>query len=327
MTLEELERELSRKIENPVYLLLGPEEFLRQRALTLLKRNLLEESSLALNYSDFDPRDTPIREILAAANTFPMLSRLRIVHVTGLEALDAAAEELLTGYVREPNARTALILSGGELDRRTRFYKMLREHSCVVELSHLKGPAIARWAEDWIRGRGFRISPRALKKLVDLVGSDLQSVANEIEKILLFCGDNRNIPDTAVDELVRGSRQHSIFELTDAVGMRDKARALRLLASLLELGEPPLRILSMLARHFRQILAVKELQLQGKAAPEIAAAAQIPYFILDAFLAQARAMDQAGAEKMYLRLAEADLRFKSSGTNERMYLERIIYGL
>jgi DNA polymerase-3 subunit delta len=327
MTLDELEKELARNVRHAVYLLLGPEEFLRQRALTLLRTKLLDECSLALNYSEFSASERPISEMLETANTFPMLSRVRIVLLSGLEAMDAPAQELLLDYVRQPSIRTALILNASELDKRTTFYKAIRDHSCVVELAKLKGYALSRWAEDWIRGRGYRISPAALKKLIDLAGSDLQTLANEIEKILIFCGDNKNIPDAAVEELVRGSRQHGIFELTEAVGRRDKARALHLLANLLNLGEQPLMILVMLARHFRQILIAKDLELQGKPPHEIGAAAQIPPFILDEFLAQARAMDQASAEGMYLRLAEADLRFKSSPTNQRTYLERIIYGL
>ncbi len=327
MTLEELEKELERRVHHPVYLLLGPEVFLRQRAVTLLRKILLGEGSLALNYSEFSAGDTPIQEILATANTFPMLSKVRMVLLSDLETLEATAQEVLSAYIREAGGKTVLILSAENLDRRTTFFRMLRDHACVVDLAKPKGLAMLRWAEDWIHARGYGISPGALRKLVDLAGSDLQTLANEIEKILIFCDNTKTIPETAVSELVRGSRQHSIFELTDAVGKRDKARALQLLSNLLDLGEPPLVILSMLGRHFRQILIVKDLQSRGKAASEIASAAQIPAFIVDDFLAQARSIDQTSAEKMYLRLAEADLRLKSSGTSERMYLERIIYAL
>jgi DNA polymerase III delta subunit len=80
----------------------------------------------------------------------------------------------------------------------------------------------------------------------------------------------------------------------------------------------------MMARHFRQVLIVKELQELGRDPREIAAAAQIhPYYATN-FLREARNFDRSMAEWMYVRLAEADLRFKSTGVDERMFLEKLV---
>src|SRR5204862_6551577 len=109
--------------------------------------------------------------------------------------------------------------------------------------------------------------------------------------------------------------------------IRTRKNVFSVLGGLLGLGWSPILEVNMLARHFRQLLIVKELQSQGCSAGEIASAAQVPGFVLNDFLLQARSMDLAAAERMYLQLAEADRRFKSSGTNERVYLERLIYSL
>jgi DNA polymerase III subunit delta len=325
MTLSELEKELGRGVLRPVYLLLGPEEFLRKCALQALRSTALKADAFALNYSELSAKSDPVQDVLAAANTLPMMSEKRVVVLSDLGSL--SDQQALAAYLQSSNSKTVLILIAEELDRRTSFYKFVRDQTCVVEVSKLKGPALMRWAEDCVRSRGYRISSASLARLVDVAGTDLLTLANEIEKILIYGGEHKVIEDSSIDLLVRGCREHSIFELTDAVGKRDRKRALKLLGDLLDLGESPILVVNMLARHLRQLLIAKELQSQGCSAGEIASAAQVPGFILNDFLLQARGMDSAAAERIYLQLADADRRFKSSGTNERVYLERLLYSL
>lgn len=324
MTLDEFERELNQRLFRSVYLLLGPEDFLRRRVLQELKEKALPTESSEFNFTEFSARSASLRHILVAANTFPMMSPRRLVFVGDLESLKEADQEELVSYLRKPFERTLLVLTAHELDKRTTFYKSLKEHACVIELTKLKGYSLERWAEERIRDQGYRISSAAIKKLIDLAGSDLQTLSNEIEKLLLYCGTQKVIADSFVDLLVRGSRLHGIFELTGSLGRKDKRAALRLLGDLIESGEPSLMIVNMLARHFRQVLIVKELLNQGRAPAEIGSVAQIPSFILGDFIRQARATDMQKAANMYLCFAEADRRFKSTGVDERMFLEKII---
>ena len=144
---------------------------------------------------------------------------------------------------------------------------------------------------------------------------------------MLPAGKEKNIPNSTIDELVRTSRQHGIFELIGAVGRQDRKAALKSLANLLSMGEPPLRVVAMMARHCRQVLIAKESILQGRNAREIAGIAQIPPFILDQFLRQARAVDFSTMQEMYVRLADIDRKLKSSAGDARMLLEHLICAL
>lgn len=324
MTPDELERELERKQLHPVYLLLGPEEYLRSRTVRMLKDAVLTPEAAMFNYAEFAATSGPLGEILKILKTYPMMAPLRLVIVTEIDAWDKPDQEGLASYVRQPAERSVLVLVADNLDQRTTFFGNLKAKACVVEFPKLKGFALERWAEDLIRARGYRISSESIKKLVDLAGSDLQSLANETEKLLIYCAGQKTIPDSAVDDCIGASRQHSIFELTDALGRRDRKKALRLLGNLLDSGENAQVITTMLARHFRQILIAKELLKQGRNSREIGSAAQIPGFILDAFIRQVRAIDERVAEKMYIRLADADFRLKSSGVEQRLIFEHLI---
>ena len=327
MLLEELQKELVRGVLHPVYLLLGPEEHLRRRAVELLRKKAVADEGLAFNFSIFEAGSAPMADAVAAANTFPLGSRHRIVVVMGMEALPADEAAVLQAYVEKPQSKTVLLLSAAEMDRRSALYRRLAETAAVVELPKLKAFELERWAEERLRQAGLRISPSAVRKLVDLAGADLDTLSQEVDKLALYCAGQKAIPDSAVDTLVRGSRQRSIFELTRAIGKRDRPQALRVLGSLIEAGEHPLMIVTMLARHFRQVLIAREMTQQGRSPGEIASAAQIPGFLRDEFLGQVRALAPGLAERMYLLLADADRRFKSTSADERMFLERLITAL
>jgi len=323
-SVEELEGDLRNNGFRPVYLLLGPEMYQCRKAVSLLKTQALSPESVSFDYAEFSGDGCSVAEVIEAAGTFPMLSKRRLVLVTETDKMPDSSQDALLDSLNRISPRGMLVLAAEELDRRKRFYKTLRDNACVAEFPRLKGAALTRWAAAFFRREGYRISPAAIEQVVDLAGPDLQTLAMELEKILLYAGNEKNIPDSVVNEIARGSRQRGIFEFLDAVSMRDRAGALKLLANLLETGEPPLRILAMIARHCRQLLIAKEGLLQGSDPRKIAAAAQIPAFILDKFLRQARAADAAKIQLLFVRLAEMDRRFKSSMGDERTLLEKWI---
>ena len=322
-TLEELEKDLAAAIRL-VYLVLGPEEYHCDQALAILKSRITTPGSADFDCSVFTAGDTRVTEILEAANIYPMLSPRRLVVIEDVGKFkDAEAETLLEGLA-SISRRSTVILTAMELDKRKKFYKAFQKDFCLCEFPRLKGPALARWADDFVRKNGYRISAGALKRVVDVAGSDLRTLASEFEKLMLYAGAEKIIPDAVIEDLVRVSRQQSIFDLTNAVGRRDRGGALRSLGNLLGMGEHPLVIVTMLARHCRQTLMAIEGLRERRNPRDIASAAQIPSFTIDQFLAEARAANPDTVKDMYIRLAEIDRQLKSSSLDGRALLECLI---
>lgn len=326
-SLEQLERDLRGGIHKPVYLVLGPEEYLCRQAVDLLKKSLISQDALAFDYAEFTAGEAPVDQIIEAANTFPMMSKRRLVLVNQAEKLKDSDQDSIIESLKTLSPRSTLVFFAIDLDRRKKFFRILRDEGCVAEFPTVKGTALERWADAFVKKHGHRISTASVKKIVDLAGSDLQSLAMEIEKLFLYAGDAQNIPDSAVDDLVRGSRQQSIFEFIDAVSRRDRSGALKSLSNLIGLGEHPLVIVTMLARHCRQVMIAQECLQLRVPAPEIGAAAQIPHFRLDQFLREARSADPGSIREMFVKLADIDRKLKSSSADGRMLLENLICAL
>jgi DNA polymerase III subunit delta len=325
--IDELDRELQIHSESNIFLVTGSEEYLCRQALYLIQHRVVSEAVRAFDYSEFDAREASPGEIREAANTFPMISKRRLVVVVGVDKLNEANESALLELLPDLSKKTVLVFLAPELDKRKHFYKQLMAKVCIVEFSQLKTNELERWAQEYIRKQGIRISSSALKEIVDLAGSDLQSLANEIDKLILYAGKDKSIPDSAISLMLSGSRQHKIFDLTDALGARNTRRALELLQNILDMGEHPLVVVNTMARQFRQLLIVKDLLDKGTPTDQIRAALQVQAFIADKLLRQARSIETKLAKQMYLRLADADLKFKSSRADHRMILESLICNL
>jgi DNA polymerase-3 subunit delta len=326
-SLEELESELKQGVIRPVYLLTGPEQYLRRRAEDRIESRVLTPEARAFNFAEYSFVSDTIDAVLRAAETFPLASAYRLVIARELESLPQESEEPLQDYLRNPSKKTVLVLVAEKVDNRKGCIRQLKEKHCVVDFETPRPAVFTRWAGRLLRERGYRLSQAALEKLVALAGSDFQTLIGEVEKLTLYAGNDKTIPDSALDELVRESREHTAFELTEAMGRRDSATALRLLNTLLRAGEPPLKIVGAIVWNFRNVLMVQEQLGLGKTKSQILAALQINPYALDRIMDQARALDNQSARMLYDRLALIDLQIKSSGYDERLFIERLLCSL
>jgi DNA polymerase-3 subunit delta len=124
-------------------------------------------------------------------------------------------------------------------------------------------PADARHeAEALIRKAGFRMDPAALDLLIEALGAEIARVAMEIEKLSLFAGD-RVIGVDDITALVPDARATTIFALVNALGRRDRARALGILDTLTREGEYLPLALAFLSTQFRMALVAREAGLKS----------------------------------------------------------------
>jgi DNA polymerase III subunit delta len=306
----------------PVYLVLGPEDYLRREAVRMIRDRAVPPECRAFNFDEFSARETPAAAALQAARTYPMMAPRRLVIVHDADEVEEADQEVYVAYAQAPESKTVLLLTASSLDRRTRYFKGLLTHGTFLEFPPLEGPTLEKWIADYVRSRGAKVSPKAVRILVEMVGSDLQTLIMEVEKVLLAVSSDRTVTESTLLDVVRNDRDRTIFELTDALGAGNTADALRILANLLEGDEPALLVLTMLARHFRQILIVREMLGRGQSSREACRAAQV-WKNQEGFVRHASSIDTLRVERIYRSLAEVDMRIKSS-IDPRMLLEQMI---
>ena len=337
----------------PGYVLAGDEVFLSDRCRAAVLKAFVPQELKDFCLSDLDLAGTSIFEVLDRAQTPSLMSPFQVIFVRNVKQLytrGAKKDEFaaLDRYFRSPNPQALLIFVADflripsdarrmEMDDKNRFERLsetLGEHCGMVELARVNEEDAMRWAVATAQQAETRMEPDAARELVDALGADMLLISSELEKLLLFTMGRGRITLGDVETMVLGAKQRSLYELTDAISSRNRARALALLHGLLnssEAGEDAaIGHLYMLARTFRQMLVILEKNVRDTRAiwQALWQGFRIPPFAAEDLIRQARRYKSRRELTRALRLiARADLELRSSPPDKRLVLERLVYDL
>ncbi len=189
------------------------------------------------------------------------------------------------------------------------------------EFKPLSGTQIVNWIRQEVQNRGGSISYQAANTLVSFVGNDLWRISNELDKLLHYKqsqeGKSSLIEVEDVKQMVHGQIDENIFSLTDALGSKNKARAIELLEEQIEAGINEIYLLSMIIRQFKILLQVKEAVEAGLSSRKIINLLGLHPFIVQKSLTQSRYFSCELLKKILIYLIEADKKIKSSRVDLR----------
>ena len=294
----------------PVYVLHGDQPILVERAVAAIREAAVPAGARAFNYDVVDGKVTGA-QIVALAQTLPMMAQRRMVYVRDLAAVAAGDADALVAYLGDPNPTTVVVAVTSKLDKRQKLFAAAAKKGY---LHVLEAPRqLAPWARAEATSRGVKIEGAAIQRLVDAVGDDLSRLALAIEQLGIYAGD-RAVTAADVDELVADTRERSVFELTDAIGAADRGRALAAVSALCDQRESAVGVVVMLARHVRQLALVHALRERGVQRGEWAGRIGVPPFVIDKLIQQARSFAPDALADATRALAEADRALKGDLT-------------
>jgi DNA polymerase-3 subunit delta len=309
----------------PLYLLFGPENYLRDAAARAVADAALKGAVLReFNESNFSLATADVQQAIAAAEQLPMMGARRVVRVSEFARLREADEEALVRYVTRPAETSVFIFVADELDKRRRLSKTLLEACTAVEFAALADAELAGWARDRLRHLSASADERTLRQIIALTGASVRQLATELEKLATAALPGGHISMEAVDALVGRSRELSNFELTDHLIARDRRRALETLRKLLDDGAEPVMLIGLLASSYHRLALAKDLMSRGAPNEEVFRIVPMPLGKRKDFLATARRADARELERRIRRIADADLAIKTSQATPRIQLEMLI---
>lgn len=340
----------------PGYVLAGDENFLLDRCRAAVLKAFVPPDLRDFSLSDLDLAETSIFEVLDRAQTPSLMAPFQVIFVRSVRLLytrGAKKDEFaaIERYFRSPNPQALIVFVADflritpdprrmDMDDKNRFERLTETLGVaagatgMVELARVSEEDAIRWAVATAQEGGARLEPDAARELVDALGADMMLISSELEKLLLYTKGRGRITLGDVETMVIGARQRSLYELTDAISMHDRARALALLHGLLnssDAGEDAaIGHLYMLARTFRQMLVILEKNVRDSRAiwQALWQGFRIPPFAADDLIRQARRFKNRRELTRAIRLvARADVELRSSPPDKRLVLERLIYEL
>ena len=324
LDLRKLQQRLEGKEPAPVYLLMGEETFLVQEALAVLKAKTLDEGTADFNCDIFEANEIPAGQVKDAAEMLPMMSPRRFVVYRGVDDLKDKDWEVLFPLFERPVESTVFVLTCESLDKRKKSYKKLTEAAVVVELKRPYDSQVPEWIDYLAFRAGVKITREAAQLLRQFVGANLTEINNEIGKLKDYVGERVQVEAQDVLQVVSQTKVDRIFDLTDAIGRRDRGAALHTLANLLEHGQSEVGVLAMITRHFRILSQLKDGQRDGLSGQRLSTKAGIPAFLLNQYMDQIRQWDETKIEKTFVVLQDTDRALKSSSVPPHVWLENFV---
>jgi len=309
----------------PVYFFFGEEDYLLEEALQRMRKAVVDPATADFNCDVLYGSEVDGQKITAIASAYPVMAQRRLVVVKEAHRLSVKSLELVARYAARPSPSTCLIVVAGKVDLRQKGFAALKDHSVWVEFKPLYESQVPGWVKTYLSERGLKISDEALLLLQASVGNSLRALVNELEKVGLNLGDRKAIAIEDIEEVVGRSRRHSVFELADAVGSKDLGAALRILRTMLEVGESPVGIVAMLTRHFGLLWKTRAWSRQRKSPDEIAELIQVPRYFVQNYCRQSRNYSDEEIHWAIGQLLATDVSLKTSSLKPRIAMELLLY--
>jgi DNA polymerase-3 subunit delta len=318
---------IGKEVPGPLYFFFGKERFLVDRAVDLVRQKVLDPATRDFNYDLLQGKDATAAKIVQAARTLPMMAKRRLVLVRDADEMKADELNGLISYVSQPCPETCLVFTAEKADQRIKFFSAYKKKGVLAKLDPLYENKLPGFVEAEARARGVALDGGVARLIADEIGADLAQLSDAVERLSIYAGERKKITAADVDDVVATTRQRNVFELCNAVGQGNRARALTALSSMLGARESGVRIVAMLARHTRQLWTAQSLLARRMSKYDLASALGVPPFFIDDIAAQAQRLDGATLKAWHGALYDADKNLKSSRLSDERILEGLILAL
>lgn len=214
----------------PVYLLMGEEGYFIDSLTDMLSDSILQEHEKAFNQIVIYGKDTDEGTIINYARQMPMMGGRMVIIVK--DAASLRKIENLSLYTASPLASTVLIIAckGKSIDKRSALYKHTLAKGVVFESPRPYDNELAPWVATYLRAtKGCAIEEKALKMVIDYLGSDISKLVGEMDKLLTrLPRETKVITADHIEQNIGISKDFNNFELIEAVAQKNFAKAMRI---------------------------------------------------------------------------------------------------
>lgn len=251
VTFKEIITDLKRKIYKPVYFLCGDEPYFIDKISDYVEQNILSEEEKEFNQTVLYGKETSIDGVLASARQFPMMSEFQVVIVKEAQNLKefggkssegeiedekddkqiAPGKAALINYLENPVPSTILVFcyKYKKPDKRQKIGKLLNTKSVYFESDKLRDYEMPKFISGMMSDMNLKGSDRVYHMLAEYLGSDIGKIENELEKLKINLPEGAEVSIQQIQENIGISKDYNIFELQDAIEVKDVLKANRII--------------------------------------------------------------------------------------------------
>lgn len=304
------------------YLLYGDEAYLRQQYKERLIHALNPEDD-TMNFSKYEGRGIEVREMIDLCETMPFFAEYRVILVENSGFFKNKCDELAE-YMKTLPEYVRFVFVEEEVDKRSKMYKAVKSCGSVVEFAKQDEKTLMRWAAGILAKEGRKITTRDMELFLTKTGTDMGNIRMELEKLITYTMGQDIVTAQDIEAVCTTRTENKIFEMVRAVTEKNQRRALDLYNDLLTLKEPPMRILFLLSKQFRQLCLAKKMAGEGASQNEIASRLGVPAFVVRNIMSCARSYSIDELEQAERDFVDAEEAVKTGTLQDGLSVELLI---
>lgn len=209
----------------PVYFLMGDESYYIDLITNALLDTVLTEEEKDFNLTVFYGADTEIGNVISVAKRYPMMAEYQLVVLKEAQLVDNL--DRLELYMRQPLSSTILVINykHKSYDSRKKLMKDVASAGVIFESKRIYDDKVPGFVQNYVSSKGGTIDAKAALMISDFVGSDLNRLCSELDKLVIALNGEKRITPELVERNVGISKDYNNFELLRAVISRDIYKA------------------------------------------------------------------------------------------------------
>jgi DNA polymerase-3 subunit delta len=303
-----------------VFLFVGKEKYLKERAISELRARSLDNSSGELDYKVLHGSDTSADEIINSAGTMPFFSSKRLIVVKDFDKLSKEDTSKVAAYIKNPNKHTCLIIDSDDASI-LKDSPSIAGYARVLRFAPLSDNELSNWIKKYLSIQGKSIEDDALDILKELKGADLLNLSRELDKLITFIDKRKSVTGDDVESLVGKSVTASAFDIASAIGDKNASKAISIVHELTSSGKKPYEIIGILSWFFKRVLKAKLLLDAGDTESSVTQKLRINRRSAEEFFTHVHSFSAQGLESKMKVLLDADLGIKRPRYSPSLILE------
>ena len=311
-----------------IYVLYGEETYLIEEYLKRIKK-VFGELSLGINYILHD--ESSFESIISDIETpsFGYPKKLIIIRNSGIFKKDFSGpiKEKFKSYVKENKEiidESVVIVFIEETVHKFDMYKTIEPNGIVIEFKQLKPFELVNRLKKICSMYKVNVTDKNLSYLVEIVGTNMQDLLNEIRKLIEYTGEGNEITKKSIDMLANKQMQAIIFDLTDSLGTKNTEKALETLNNLEYNKEPAQKILIILYNHFKKLYLTKLALKNKREVTEVLELKANQSFLTTKYINQSRYFSEEEIEKILKEMIDLDYNYKNGIIDVEIGLRAIL---
>ena len=309
------------------YLLYGLENFFIDKEI----KNIIDNGKFDdISISRYDLENDLLSNIIDDANTISLFDSNKLIIVDNAFVFSRTTKkidniELLEEYLQNSNKDTTIVFIDRQenIDSIKKIVKSIKNNGIIKEFNPLKN--INTTVKEMFND--YKIDSSTLDYFINRVGSNLEIISSEIDKLKLYKLDNKIITKEDINDICTENINVDIFKFVDDIINKNKKDAIKTYRELLKINEEPIKIIAILASKFRLMYQACTLTKKGLTEDKISEILGVHKYPVHLAIIAGYKYNQELILKYLNDLADLDIGIKTGTKDKDLALELFILGL